>query len=174
MSKKNDRKKLQPLQDAVPHVPERKKKGKKEDHGPLWKSQGPPAGKKPDRSPVPPEDDLPPNPGPIFGSNNLALMTSERIATTVEPAWAKKVRESFDAAEPVGPPPMDIPPAMEDRINLDAPFVELTLVHTGQYTGPTRGRVVGEDDNGFDFLTHQGLYFVTWANLAYWTYLSEG
>jgi hypothetical protein len=158
---KKDRKKIQPLQDAVPHVPERRKK---ENRGKAVQGERPSPGPKPKPSPVPAADH----------QNPPALMTPVVSGLFREPLWAAKVRESFDAAEPVGPPPMDIPPAMEVRLNLDAPFVELTLVHTGQYTGPTRGRVVGEDDNGFDFLTHQGLYFVTWANLAYWTYLSEG
>jgi hypothetical protein len=90
----------------------------------------------------------------------------------VEPAWAAEVRANL-GSHTMGPPPVDIPSDMAGKFNLDKPFVELTLCEHGPYTGPTKGRVVGETLPGFVFLTHSGLYFVTWANLAFWTYLAE-
>lgn len=111
------------------------------------------------------EEPIPANPGPIL---NLGIPNRDE-----EPAWAKLVRENLPPSRGVGPPPNAIPEDMEERLNLETPFVELTLCEHGRYTGPTRGRVLRETGAGFVFLTVAGLYFVTWSNLAYWVFLSE-
>lgn len=89
-----------------------------------------------------------------------------------EPEWAALVRENH-APSTVGPPPIDIPAEVVERLNLEKPFVRLTLIETGEYVGPTRGRVTVVDVTGFQFLTHDGLFFIPWSNLAYWRYLPE-
>lgn len=149
------------------------------------------------------EDPLPPNPGPIklpwededkldlltrpmVGSSEQAIKVEADVGSIAEvgseandrsiaeePAWAQKVRDNLPAAGPVGPPPTELPADMAERLNLEKPFVVLTLRDHGQYIGPTRGRVLEESLSGFVFLTNNGLYFVPWGNLAYWDYLSE-
>jgi hypothetical protein len=75
---------------------------------------------------------------------------------------------------PTGPPPIEVPADLAERVNLVRPFVELTLIHTGQYTGPTRGRVMEEAHAGFLVLTEKdGLFFIPFSNLAYWRFLPE-
>ena len=76
--------------------------------------------------------------------------------------------------EKAGPLPLDIPPDLLQQVNLSRPFAELTLIHTGQYTGPTRGRAVKSNEVGFYFLTEKdGLFFIPWSNLAFWRVLPE-
>lgn len=73
-----------------------------------------------------------------------------------------------------GAPPTELPQELAEKSNADRPFVELTLIHTGLYTGPTRGRMVEESHAGFVLLTERdGLFFIPWSNLAFWRYLPE-
>lgn len=73
-----------------------------------------------------------------------------------------------------GPPPLEVPEDLAERISDEKPFVELTLIHTGQYTGPTKGRMMEEAHCGFMLLTEKdGMFFIPWTNLAFWRYLPE-
>jgi hypothetical protein len=75
------------------------------------------------------------------------------------------------------------PPSLHRRLTLDeaadlirteAPLVELTLIHTGAYTGPTRGHIVLETAVGLYLLTEKdGLAFIPWSNLAFFRYPSQ-
>lgn len=125
---------------------------------------------------VPEEPDLP-NP-PAFAWQKVPSENPLGEATwpgkDLEPAWAAEVRANVPATAPTGPPPLEVPRGLADRINYEKPFIELTLIHTGRYTGPTKGRFMEEAHAGFMILTERdGVFFVPWSNVAYYRFLPE-